>query len=77
MRIQQQGRSDHHGYRKQAGRDDAAGYKMMTFLRRIFCFSETTVPCDSDKSRNMHYNGIIRCLVRLSIVKRSEVAIAN
>jgi hypothetical protein len=77
MRIQQQGRSDHHGCRKQAGRDDAAGYKMMTFLRRIFCFSETTVPCDSDKSRNMHYNGIIRCSVRLSIVKRSEVAIAN
>ena len=32
MRIQQQGRSDHHGCREQAGRDDAAGYKMMTFL---------------------------------------------
>lgn len=76
MRIQQQGRSDHHGCREQADRGDAAGYKMMTFLRRIF-FSETTVPCDSDKSRNMHYNGIIRCSVRLSIVKRSEVAIAN
>lgn len=77
MRIQQQGRSDHPGCREQAGRDNAAGYKMMTFLRRIFCFSETTVPCDSDKSRNMHYNGITRRSVRLSIVKRSEAAIAN